>query len=506
MQKNEVNVYTKKGCVYCEALKRWLNNNEVEYNEVNVAPGEPSMIFMANNGLKTVPVLVIDGKIVNHEPYDNIPQYLSFDVSKSKDVIVVKRDGTSVDFNKHKIELAISKANKETFELNNTDIQEVVDLVVNEISKCHEKQETKMISVETIQDIVEEQLMLSGFTKTAKAYILYRKKQADKRKRDIFSPRLNLKPYEYPFAKEFQEAIQHSYWLFTEYNYNSDIQDFKVNVSEKERNAIKNAMLAISQVEVDVKTFWGDLYKHLPKPEFANVGAVFSESETRHSDAYSHLLEILGLNKEFEKLEEYPALMNRIKYLKKHAEYTKTGDQRDYVIAIILFSSFIEHISLFSQFLIIMSFNKYRNLFSGISNAIEATSKEEQLHGEFGIELVNTIKQEKPEWFDEDLEKEMYDMCKLSYESEKEVLDWIFEKGELDFLPKKTIKEFIKNRLNNSLEAIGLERIFDVDQSEVEKTDWFDDEIISSKHVDFFSKRSVNYTKRSKSVTADDLF
>src|SRR5699024_2448129 len=102
--------------------------------------------------------------------------------------------------------------------------------------------------------------------------------------------------------------------------------------------------------------------------------------------------------------------------------------------------------------------------------------------------------------------EEIYALTEESYKAEKEVLDWIFEDGELDFLSKYTVQEFIKNRINNSLEAIGLERIFEVDEKEVEKTDWYDEEIVATKHVDFFSKRSVNYTKRSRSITSSDLF
>ena len=85
-------------------------------------------------------------------------------------------------------------------------------------------------------------------------------------------------------------------------------------------------------------------------------------------------------------------------------------------------------------------------------------------------------------------------------------MDWIFENGELDFLPKAVINEFLKNRFNNSLESIGIDKVFDVDQSLVLKTEWFDDEIIGTKHGDFFVKRSINYSKRSQSITNDDLF
>lgn len=412
---------------------------------------------------------------------------------------VTKRNGDVVDFDINKIIKAIESANKETEEMT----QEDVFLLAEKTNKTIDE---KTVHVEDIQDIVEELLMLEGFTKTAKAYILYREKQAEERKKDIFKPRKNLKPYEYPELEKYVTAIRSSYWVHTEYNYTSDIQDFKINVEPHERTVIKNALLAISQVEVDVKAFWSNMYNRLPKPELSNVGATFAESEARHSDAYSHLLELLGLNHEFENIDSIEALNNRVEYLRKHNKYASTGEDKDYAMAILLFSAFIEHISLFSQFLIIMSFNKYENLFSGVSNVIEATSKEENLHGEFGVELINTIFEENPEWFDEKMKEEIYEMCEQAYESELEVLDWIFSDGELDFLSKYTTQEFIKNRLNNSLEAIGLERMFKVDEKEVEKTDWFDEEITSTKHVDFFSKRSVNYTKRSRSITMDDLF
>ena len=416
---------------------------------------------------------------------------------------VTKRSGDIVELDFEKILNAIEKANDETEEMSSKE-ELLVAIAVEE--EVEEHDETNNIHVEEIQDIVEEALMLSGHTKTAKAYILYREKQAEERNRDIFKPRTNLKPYEYPEADDYKEAIQHSYWLFSEFNYNSDVQDYKINVKSHERTAIKNSMLAISQIEVEVKTFWGDLYKHVPKPEFANVGAVFSESEVRHADAYANLLELLGLNEEFARIDEIPALINRVKYLKKHNLYTTTGEKRDYMIAVLLFAAFIENVSLFSQFLVIMSFNKYKNLFNGMSNAIEATSKEENTHYLFGVYLVNLIKEENPEWFDEDMISKFKEVALEAYESEKELLDWIFEDGELDFLPKRTVEHFLMNRLNDAFVAIGLDPMFEVDEEEVIKTDWFQEEVVTTKHLDFFHKRSVNYSKRSKSVTADDLF
>lgn len=430
-----------------------------------------------------------------------------------------KRDGSVQEFNIVKIENAILKALEETGEGSAEDAAKVAELVHQKtISMCvqaatadpKDAKAQKCVdgypAVEEVQDLVEQALMELDYFETAKAYIIYRNARKKLRERDIFRKRTNLKPYEYPELYEYVSSIRHSYWIHTEFNFTSDINDFHVNVSAKERSAMKNSMLAIAQIEVAVKTFWGDIYKKMPKPEIGAVGFTFAESEVRHADAYSHLLEILGLNEEFETITEVPVIKNRIKYLEKTIALARTEENRQYVHSVLLFSLFIEHVSLFSQFLIIMSFNKQRNLFKGISNAVEATSKEEQIHGMFGIDIINIIKKEHPEWFDDNCKEMIIKACEEAFAAESEVIDWIFEAGELDFLPAANVKEFVKNRFNNSLAAIGLPRIFDISEPLLEETDWFDNEIIATKHVDFFQKRSINYNKRSASVTSDDLF
>lgn len=416
---------------------------------------------------------------------------------------IIKRDGMVVPFERDKIIQAVASAANETNELG---MEAILNITAKVVDKADNMKDVALMDVETIQNIVEETLMEEGYFATAKAYILYREERNKLRKRSLFAFRKSLKPYEYPELEAYKEAVQHSYWLHTEFNYTSDIHDFHSNVSDVERSAIKNAMLAIAQVEVAVKTFWGDLYHRMPKPELGSVGYTFAESEVRHHDAYAHLLELLGLNEEFLKIDDIPALKERVDYLTLSTKLARTGTDKDYTLAVLLFSLFIEHVSLFSQFLIIMSFNKHKNLFKGMSNAIEATSKEEQIHGLFGIDLVNIIREEEPAWFDQDMEDAVYDACRMSYEAEEKVIDWIYEAGDLDFMPKAVVKEFVKNRLNNSLESVGYERIFEIDEEMVEMTDWFDEELLATKHVDFFNKRSVNYTKRTQSITGDDLF
>lgn len=423
--------------------------------------------------------------------------------------LIKKRNGSVVDFNSERITNAIYSAYQaEKNPISKTELDNLTRQVVLELEYRYnaKNQDNLVPSVEDIQDIVERVIAQKGDFGIAKAYILYREHRNKERRRDIFKKRVQLKPYEYPELYDYVNAIRHSYWIHTEFNFIGDIQNFKVNVNDKERNAMQNAMLAIAQIEVAVKTFWGDIYKKMPKPEIGAVGATFAESEVRHTDAYSHLLEILGLNDIFGTIGNIPVLAKRVQYLDKALSNSRSENNRDYSQSILLFSLFIEHVSLFSQFLIIMSFNKYKNLFKGISNAVEATSKEEQIHGLFGIDLINLIKQEHPEWFDSEFEKTVVKLCEEAFESEREVVEWIFEKGELEFLSKAVVIEFIKQRFNNSLQSIGIAKIFDTDENLLKESDWFYDEVIGTKHGDFFNKKSINYNKKSKSITSDDLF
>lgn len=411
---------------------------------------------------------------------------------------VLKKTGGVEEYSRIKITIAVIKAMES--------VSTVDTAKADEISKDVERKLfatfTDETTVDDIHNLVENALMDGGLNSVAKEYILYR----NKNKLDIFKKRTSLKPYEYPHLEEYVKSIRHSYWIHDEFNYTSDIQDINVTLSEVERTAVIRAMLAISQIEIAVKTFWGKIYDKMPKPEIGSVGATFAESEVRHADAYSNLIKLLGLNSEFENILQIPAIRRRVKYLEKSIANSATLDNKEYFESVILFSMFVENVSLFSQFLVIMSFNKHRNILKGMSNAVEATSKEEQIHANFGFDLVNTIKGEHPEWWTDELVEDIVDATLEAYDAEEAIIDWIFELGDLDFLSKDDTLEFIKDRFNQSLKEIGIDTVFETNDKILEKTEWFNDEVLVTKHTDFFNKRSINYTKRQKSTTADDLF
>jgi ribonucleoside-diphosphate reductase beta chain len=154
----------------------------------------------------------------------------------------------------------------------------------------------------------------------------------------IFDKRVAFKPFEYPQIIQYKEAINHSYWLVSEWNFTSDVQDFNVNLNPVERSAVKNTLLAISQIEVAVKKFWTRLGDRFPKPEFEQVGVTCGESEVRHADAYSHLLQVLNLNDDFTLLLKNPAIQGRVDYLHKYLATSQSADNKDYTKTLTLFS------------------------------------------------------------------------------------------------------------------------------------------------------------------------
>ncbi len=315
------------------------------------------------------------------------------------------------------------------------------------------------------------------------------------------------KPFEYPEVLDFVNTINQTFWVHSEVDFTGDIQDFRVELTDSERNAIKRTLLAIAQVEVDVKSFWGSLYHYLPKPEFNGLGSTFAECEFRHSEAYAQLLNVLGLENEFEKALQSEVLQERILFLKDRSAYAQMdSEQQAFGLNLIVFSILVENVSLFSQFATVLSFTHFRGLLKNTSNIIAWTSKDEQLHANAGIYIFNQIVKENPGWLTEKYAAAIHQTVQRSIQQEERILDWIFEEGELEHLSKALLLNFMKYRINTSLKQIGLEPAFDIDQHLLRKMNWFEQEVFANTLDDFFAKRPVEYSKHNQSFTANDLF
>ena len=314
----------------------------------------------------------------------------------------------------------------------------------------------------------------------------------------MLEKRVNYKPFEYPEVQSFIDAMNKTFWVHSEVNFTADVQDFKANLTSVEKEVLKRSMLAVSQVEVGVKTFWGDLYRSFPKPEFNNLGITFAESEVRHAEAYSRLLEVLGYNDEFTNLVKIPIFKQRLEFIQEHLSYP------DEIYKLIFFTLVIENSSLFSQFANLISFTRFKGYMKNISNMVAWSAQDEQLHANAGIYLINTFTKEAG--FDLNSKLNWKKTVEDYIQKESDLLDWIFEEGELDFYTKKELLTYIKYRLDQSLSKIGVTPIFNITALDVKSMMWFEEEVFANSLDDFFAKRPVDYTKHDKSVSASDLF
>ena len=322
----------------------------------------------------------------------------------------------------------------------------------------------------------------------------------------LFTEQIARKPDLYPWTKQFIDAIWKGFWTPDEFNFRSDYSQFKTDLTKEEQEVIVKTMSAIGQIEIAVKSFWADVGKHLPHPSIKDLGYAMANSEVIHNLAYEKILEVLHLTHVFEENLNEKVIRGRVDYLRKYLEKHYEDDKKQYVYSIILFTLFVENVSLFSQFYIIMHMNRNKAVMKDCAQQVQYTRNEEMLHAQVGIKLIQTLREEYPELFDQELQDRIQHECIESLKAESKVIDWIMGDYEVEGLSAPILKSFIAKRMADSLDQIGFDNSEIVyDQAHVDETFWFDEELYGANMTDFFQKRPVEYAK-GQGISADDLF
>ena len=322
----------------------------------------------------------------------------------------------------------------------------------------------------------------------------------------IFDEQISRKPNRYPWTETFIQAMHDGFWTDKEFNFKSDLHQFKVDLDDQLREIIVRTLSAIGQIEVAVKTFWAKLGDNLPHPALQDLGYVMANVEVIHNSAYERLLTVLELEDIFEENLKLDFIQGRVKYLKKYTHKFYKDSKKQYLYALILFTLFVENVSLFSQFYIINWFARFKNVLKDTDQQVKYTRNEENIHALVGIKIINTIREELPELFDDELSDKIAQEAQEAFKAESKIIDWMINGLEEDGLSAPILKEFIKNRINESLEQIGFLPVFDVDQDLLSKTVWFDEELLGNNMTDFFSSRPVEYSKKNQCFDESELF
>ncbi len=322
----------------------------------------------------------------------------------------------------------------------------------------------------------------------------------------IFVEQLSRKPNLYPWTEQFIESMHNGFWTDKEFSFQSDVQQYKTELTEQEQEIVARTLSAIGQIEVAVKTFWAKLGENLPHPALQDLGYVMANTEVIHNNAYERLLSVLDMEDIFEENLKLDFIEGRVKYLRKYTHKFYSDSKKQYLYALTLFTLFVENVSLFSQFYIINHFARFKNVLKDTDQQVKYTRNEENIHALVGMKIINTIREESPELFDIELEERIAHEAVCAYKAEAQIVDWMLNGINEPSLNPAIVKEFIKNRINSSLEQIGFDSVFDIDKSLVEPTMWFEEELLGNNMTDFFHSRPVEYSKKSQSFDEDDLF
>jgi ribonucleoside-diphosphate reductase beta chain len=322
----------------------------------------------------------------------------------------------------------------------------------------------------------------------------------------IFDEQISRKPNLYPWTDNFVEAMHNGFWTDKEFSFKSDVQQFKVNLTDQEREIIVRTLSAIGQIEIAVKAFWAKLGENLPHPSLADLGYVMANIEVVHNNAYERLITTLGLEDIFEKNLKLDWIQGRVKYLKKYTHRYYKDSKKQYLYALILFTLFVENVSLFSQFYIINWFSRFKNVLKDTDQQVKYTRNEENIHALVGIKIINTIRKEYPDLFDKELTNKILEESREAFIAESKIVDWMVNGINEPSLSAPILKEFIKNRINESLTQINFPKVFDIDKQMLSQTAWFDEELLGNNMADFFNSRPTEYSKKNQSFSEEDLF
>jgi ribonucleoside-diphosphate reductase beta chain len=307
----------------------------------------------------------------------------------------------------------------------------------------------------------------------------------------LIEPRVYYKPFEYQDAFNFYKDQHRVHWLADEVPLASDLNDWKLKLTESEKNLIGNILKSFAQTEVHVNDYWSTKVSiWFPKPEIQAMARVFADFESIHAEAYARLNEELGLD-DFKAFLEDEVSKSKIERLIE----TPGETIEDKAVSLAIFSAFTEGVNLFSSFAVLMSF-QLRNLMKGTGQIVEWSVRDESLHSRAGCWLFKKLLEEQSHLNTEEMRNKVVDACHISVQLEFDFIEKAFEMGDIDGLNKEQLKTFIKARANEKMIELGYNAIYnDVDPNLLKQMEWFGHLTSGKTHQDFFAGRVTNYSK-----------
>ena len=319
-------------------------------------------------------------------------------------------------------------------------------------------------------------------------------------KLDLLTENPVYKPFRYPWAYEAWLTQQRVHWLPEEVPLADDVKDWHKNLTPAERNLLTQIFRFFTQADVEVNNCYMKQYAQVFKPtEVLMMLAAFSNIETVHIAAYSHLLDTVGMPEvEYTAFLKYKEMKDKYDYMHGFSMENK----HEIAKTLAAFGAFTEGLQLFATFAILLNFPRF-NKMKGMGQIISWSVRDESLHCLSIIQLFRTFVQENPEIWTAELRREIYLTCATIVDHEDSFIDLAFELGAVEGLTADEVKRYIRYIADRRLAQLGLQALFHVEKNPLP---WLDDMLNAVEHANFFENRSTEYSKASTIGSWEDAF
>lgn len=296
------------------------------------------------------------------------------------------------------------------------------------------------------------------------------------------------RPFEYPHYFEYFKKQNQAHWLPTEVPMESDISDYRFRLAPQESNLIIQILRFFTQGDIEVNNNYNtNLVPIFPKPEIKMMLSAFAAMETVHVWAYSYLNDSLGLpEKEYSAFLDYESMRGKYDYIQNF----HVRSMEELAINMAVFGGFMEGVSLFSSFAILMNFPRMGKM-KGVGQIVTWSIRDETLHSRGVCHLFRDFISENRHLWTESLRDTLYQACGDMVKLEDAFIDTCFSMGAVPGLTAEEVKQYIRFTADKKLNDLGLDKMYNV----VNPLGWLDVMVNAKEHTNFFENRATEYAK-----------
>ena len=310
-----------------------------------------------------------------------------------------------------------------------------------------------------------------------------------------------LVPFKYKWAWEKYLATCANHWMPQEVNMNRDIALWKDpnGLTEDERRIVKrNLGFFVTADSLAANNIVLGTYRHITAPECRQFLLRQAFEEAIHTHAYQYIVESLGLDEAeiFNAYHEVQSIRDKDEFLIPFIDTLtdpqfKTGtpeNDQKLLKSLIVFACLMEGLFFYVGFAQILALGR-QNKMTGTAEQYQYILRDESMHCNFGIDLINTIKLENPHLWTPEFREELRELFHKGVELEYKYAEDTMPRGVLG-LNAAMFKEYLRFIANRRAQQIGLEVLF---EGVTNPFPWMAEMIDLKKEKNFFETRVTEY-------------